>query len=222
MFDPLCRGRRAQTCRGHISAAADEVCLKVGRQAEWGDALDGGRRELQSTIRTCAQERGDAIARQSNRLLHLGQLLPRRSGVRVGLIDRALCSAEMIEFRRMLIGEVGRSDLGKRVHDRGPAVYVKRVAEMIAAQMREGRLRQVDSSQAALHLMSLCMGPPVQWLLEGAIDRPSDQELAAAAAAAADVFLRAYAVEPAVARRSRPAARRRSRQPASGAPGNCP
>ena len=104
---------------------------------------------------------------------------------------RQLCSPEMIDFRRMLIGEAARSDLGKRVHERGLALYMKRLAEMIAAQMREGQLRQADSWQAALHLMGLCMGPPVQLLLEGAIDRPSDRELAAAAAAAADVFLRA-------------------------------
>jgi len=123
-----------------------------------------------------------------------------------------LCSPEMIDFRRMVIGEAGRSDLGKRVHERGPALYLKRLAEMLAAQMRAGRLRQADPWQAALHMMCLILGPPVQLLLEGAIERPSDQELAAAAAAAADVFLRAYAVEPATARKVRPAARRKPRR----------
>ena len=116
-----------------------------------------------------------------------------------------LCSGEMIDFRRMVIGEVGRSDLGKRVYERGPAVYIKRLSELLAAQIHAGRLRQVDPQQAALHLMSLCMGAPVQFLLEGAIERPSDQEIAAAGAAAADVFLRAYAVEPAIAGKQRPA-----------------
>ena len=129
-------------------------------------------------------------------------------------IMRNLCSAEMIDFRRMLIGEVGRSDLGRRVHERGPALYVKRVAEMFAVQMREGRLRQADPWQAALHLLGLCMGPPVQFVLEGAIERPSDQELAAAGAAAADVFLRAYAIEPAIAGKRRPAARSKPRRTA--------
>jgi AcrR family transcriptional regulator len=127
----------------------------------------------------------------------------------LGKIVCNLCSAEMIDFRRMLIGEVGRSDLGKRVYERGPAVYVKRVAEMLAAQMREGHLRQVDPWQASLHMMSLCMGAPVQLVLEGAIDRPSDPELVAAGASAADVFLRAYALEPAIARKQRSTAHRR-------------
>src|SRR5581483_4827297 len=125
-----------------------------------------------------------------------------------------LCSPEMIDFRRMLIGEAGRSDLGKRVHQLGPALYLERLAEMFAAQMREGRLRQADPGQAALHMLSLCMGAPVQWVLEGAIERPSDQELAAAAAAAADVFLRAYAVEPAIARKPRISSQRRPRRSA--------
>jgi hypothetical protein len=127
-----------------------------------------------------------------------------------------LCSAEMIEFRRMAIGEVGRSDLGKRIHERGPKLYLTRLAEMLAGQMRDGQLRQTDPWQAAVHLMSLSMGPPVQFLLEGAIERPSDHELAVAAAAAADVFLRAYAAEPVTSRKARPVARRKSRRPASG------
>jgi AcrR family transcriptional regulator len=126
-----------------------------------------------------------------------------------------LASPEMIDFRRMLIGEAGRSDLGKRVHEQGLALYFKRLAEMLAAQMREGRLRQADPWQAALHMVSLCMGPPVQLMLEGAIERPSDQELTAAAAAAADVFLRAYAAEPVVARKVRSGERRKHRRSAA-------
>ncbi len=124
-----------------------------------------------------------------------------------------LCSPEMIDFRRMLIAEAGRSDLGKRVHEQGLALYFKRLAEMLAVQMREGWLRQADPAQAALHMIGLCMGPPVQFVLEGAIERPSDAELAAAAAAVADVFLRAYAVETVMARKVRPEARRKSRRP---------
>ena len=122
-----------------------------------------------------------------------------------------LCSPEMIDFRRMLIVEAGRPDPGKRVHEQGLALYFKRLAEMLAAQMRAGQLRQADPMQAAMHMIGLCMGPPVQLMLEGAIERPSDPELAAAAVA--DVFLRAYAAEPATARKARPAARREPRRP---------
>jgi hypothetical protein len=39
--------------------------------------------------------------------------------------------------------------------------------------------------------------------LEGVIDRPSDEEIATAAQAAADVFLRAYALELPAARKTR-------------------
>jgi len=147
--------------------------------------------------------------------------LERVGDMRIGLgpvmekLMYQLASPEMIDFRRMLIGEAGRSDLGKRVHEQGFALYTKRLAEMLAAQMHQGRLRQADPWQAALHMVGLCMGPPVQLMLEGAIARPSDQELVAAAAAAADVFLRAYATEPVTARKVPPAARRKAR-PAGG------
>lgn len=126
-------------------------------------------------------------------------------------IIRVLCSPEMIDFRRMAIAEAGRSDLGKRIYERGPGQYLKRTADLFAVQIREGHIRRVDPWQAAVHMMSLCMGAPVQQLLEGAIERPSDQELAAAAAAAADVFYRAYAPDAAVAPRRRTAERKTRR-----------
>jgi len=114
-----------------------------------------------------------------------------------------LCSAEMIDFRRMLIGEAGRSELGKRVYQQGPERYLSKFADLFEAQMRAGRFREADPWQAATHMQSLCMGFPVQMVLEGVIERPSDTEIAAAARAVAEVFLRAYAPEPAAARAPR-------------------
>ncbi len=135
-------------------------------------------------------------------------------GTVIGRLMSHLCTPEMIDFRRMLIGEVGRTPLGKRVYERGPALYLNRLAEMLAGQMREGHLRQADPWQAAQHILCLCMGPPIQFVLEGVIERPSEQELATAAAAATDMFLRAYAVEPATARKPRSAAPRKAHRSA--------
>jgi hypothetical protein len=52
-------------------------------------------------------------------------------------------------------------------------------------------------------------GDPAQLVLEGVIERPPEGEIAAAAQAAADVFLRAYALEPPVPRKSRTSATRK-------------
>jgi AcrR family transcriptional regulator len=119
---------------------------------------------------------------------------------------RVLCSPEVLAFRRMLIGEAGRSAIGKLVFEQGPKRYLQKVADLFARQVREGRFREVDPWRAALHIQSLCMGGLTQWVLEGAIDSPPDEELAAAAHAAAEVFLRAYSTADADAPARKPRA----------------
>ena len=125
-----------------------------------------------------------------------------------------LCSDELVDFRRMLISEAGRSRLGKLVYEQGPGRYVEKFADLFAAQMRLGHFRNVDPRQASVHMQSLCLGGLVQWLLEGVIDRPSNEEIATAAHAAADVFLRAYALDPPAARRLHKSTKRKRRSPA--------
>ena len=194
--------------KGYAETSMAEIAARLGGSKSTPYGYFPSKEELfVAVMLDIASRNADAV------LDELEQVADMRTGLApvVEKIMYNLCSAEMIDFRRMLIGEVGRSDLGKRVHERGPALYTKRVAEMFAVQMREGRLRQADPWQAALHMLSLCMGAPVQWVLEGAIERPSDQEIATAGAAAADVFLRAYAVQPSIADKPRRAARRKRR-----------
>lgn len=133
-------------------------------------------------------------------------------------VMKAFCTPEMINFRRMLAGEAGRSPLGRRVYEQGPAQYIRKFAELFGAQIREGHFRKVDAWTASVHVHALCNGAPVQWVLEGVIERPSDRELAAAAKAAADVILRAYAIpsEASVPRRRDAGAALRGRRAASG------
>jgi AcrR family transcriptional regulator len=116
---------------------------------------------------------------------------------------RLFCSPELIDFRRMHIAEGGRPGLGKLVYDNGPKLFHQRVAAVFAAQVRAGSFRDVDPWQAALHLVGLCKVGLADNLLEGVVDHVSEEEIAATADAAADVFLRAYAVEPPSAGRTR-------------------
>ncbi len=192
--------------KGYAETSMAEISARLGGSKSTPYSYFPSKEELFVAVML------DIVGRNADALLdELAQVGDMRRGLGpvVEKLMFNLCSAEMIDFRRMLIGEVARSDLGKRVFERGPGLYLNRLAEMFAAQMREGRLRQADPRQAAMHMMSLCMGPPVQFVLEGSTERPSDQELAAAASAAADVFLRAYTVEPAIAGKPRPAARRK-------------
>lgn len=112
-----------------------------------------------------------------------------------------LVSTEFIPYSRMLIGEAGRSSIGRIANEQGTRKYLQKFAEHFAVQIRKGRFRNANPWQAALHMHSLCAGGPVQMVLEGAVDRPSDAEIDSAAHAAAEVFLRAYSPEAAAATR---------------------
>jgi AcrR family transcriptional regulator len=110
---------------------------------------------------------------------------------------RALVSAEVLDFRRIAIADGFRSGLGKLLYEKGSQVAWQAFADFFVAKAREGVFRDADPWQAAMHMEALCGAGVVQRLLEGAIDRVSDEEIRSAAHAAVDVFLRAYAAAPA-------------------------
>jgi len=112
-------------------------------------------------------------------------------------VVRLIVSAEILDFRRIIIAEGFRSDLGKRFYEKGTQPVWQKFAAFFASNVREGLFRQADPWQAAMHMEALCSAGIVQRQLEGAVDRVSDEAIGAAADAALDVFLRAYAAEPA-------------------------
>ncbi len=122
---------------------------------------------------------------------------------------RALASPEILDFKRMLAAEGARSGLGKLCSADTRANYQSKFAEFVRRQISSGAFRESDPARAATHLEGLCSAGPVHDLLEGVVDAVPEAELLAAADAAAEVFLRAYACEP-IQR-----ARKRSRKPAS-------
>jgi AcrR family transcriptional regulator len=124
---------------------------------------------------------------------------------------RLFCSPELVDFRRMHIAEGGRSGLGKLVYDNGPRFLLQRVADVFAAQVRAGYFRDADPWQAAIHLHGLCKAGLADDLIEGVIDHASEEDIAATADAAVDVFLRAYAVKPPSQGRTRVKRKHRSK-----------
>jgi AcrR family transcriptional regulator len=212
--------------RREIVAVAREVLREKGyanaSMAEISARLGGSKGTLYSYF-TSKEELFVAVMlemAESNALPMLAELeqAPDMKAVLPKFMHKLItvfCSDEIIDFRRMLIAEAGRSQLGKVLYERGPRLYMQKFADLFEAQMRAGHFRDVDPWQAATHMQSLCSGAPAQLLLEGVIDRLSDEEIAAAAQAAADVFLRAYALEPAVARKRHTTAKPKRRARAS-------
>jgi AcrR family transcriptional regulator len=106
-----------------------------------------------------------------------------------------LCTPEMTDFRRMVIGEASKTQIGKLMYAQGGKNYLEAFADFYSAKMREGYFRKEDPWQAAVHMYALCYGPPVQLVLEGIIDLPPDEDFMSSARSAADFFLRGYATK---------------------------
>ena len=105
---------------------------------------------------------------------------------------RLLSSPETIEFRRMIIAEGARSGIGRLAYAATKAAYRGKFETFYRAQADAGVLREADPHRASVHMEGLCSAGPIQLMLEGVIDHIPEGEITATAAAAAEVFLRAY------------------------------
>jgi AcrR family transcriptional regulator len=194
--------------KGYAAASMAEISARLGGSKGTLYGYFTSKEELFAAVMLeMSQRSADSILSELEQATDMKAVLPT---VMHKLIV-VLCSQELVDFRRMVIAEAGRSQLGKLVYEQGPRRYLQKFADLFAAQMRLGHFRDVDPLRASAHMVSLCMGEPVQLVLEGVIDRPSDEEIATAAQAAADVFLRAYVIEPPAARKPHKAAKRKRR-----------
>ena len=131
-----------------------------------------------------------------------GELEKARDG-RVGIktfarrLVHVLASSEVLDFKRMMAAEGPRSGLGKLCYADNHGKYQGKFVEFYRRQVAEGIFREADPLRAATHLEGLCSAGAIHNLMEGVVDSVPEAELTATADAAADVFLRAYALDPA-------------------------
>lgn len=119
-----------------------------------------------------------------------------------------LASPKIVDFRRLTAAEGARSGIGKLCHEVTRTVYMSKFITYFRDQVASGTFRDADPVRAATHIDGLCSAGPAQLLLEGVVESIPEEELIAAADAAGDTFLRAYATAPARAKRPRPSRRR--------------
>jgi AcrR family transcriptional regulator len=206
--------------RQAIVAVAREVFRKKGyataSMAEISAALGGSKGTLYSYFDSKEELFAAVIAELASirgrpRISELEHALDWREALGNLVLDtvRLFCSPEVVDYRRMIIAEAGRSGIGKLAYEKGPKPLMQKLAGLLAEYMRLGHLREAEPWTAAVHLQGLCLAGPAEQLLEGVIDRVSEKEIAATASAVLDVFLRAYASDPPSPQRSR-ARRKRS------------
>jgi TetR/AcrR family transcriptional repressor of mexJK operon len=105
-----------------------------------------------------------------------------------------MTTPEALALQRLVHGEAGRfPEMGRIFYDRGPAATQTLLGGFIGSLMERGLLRRDDPMRAARALSSLCMSGIYQQLILGRLATPTREMIAADAAAATDLFLRAYA-----------------------------
>jgi AcrR family transcriptional regulator len=119
-----------------------------------------------------------------------------------------LATSEVLDFKRMMAAEGPRSGLGKLCFADNHGRYQGKFAEFYRRQVAIGIFRDADPLRAATHLEGLCSAGAIHNLMEGVVDSVPATELTATADAAADVFLRAYTIEPRGRSTRRPKVRR--------------
>jgi AcrR family transcriptional regulator len=123
-----------------------------------------------------------------------------------------LYSPQVQAVRRLVIAEAGRSDLGKRCYELGPARSQAVVARFLEDAMEEGKLRRADPRLAALHLHGLLEAEWLNRFLFQTVDQLSPRQINEAVERAVAVFMAAYG--PAGTAAGKPAAK----APAKSAP----
>lgn len=109
---------------------------------------------------------------------------------------KLLCSAEIVDIRRLMIAEAGRADVGKLFLARIGTLRTH-VEAFLSQLMASGALRAESPRLAADHLRGLLEAELIEPLLLQARDVPPDEgEIESVADRAIAVFWRAYAGSP--------------------------
>jgi len=80
------------------------------------------------------------------------------------------------------------------MHELEGKKYLDKFAKFYDLKMREGYFIKADPLEAAMHMYSLCYGPPVQLVLAGVIETASEDLVKQASRSVANFFFRGYSV----------------------------
>ena len=103
-----------------------------------------------------------------------------------------LYSEDVLAFRRLLVAEGGRSDLGRKCYELGPGRSEAMVAEFLQRAMDQGKLRQADARLASFHLKGLLESELLDKFLFHTLGAVTAEEINAITHRAVSVFMSAY------------------------------
>jgi AcrR family transcriptional regulator len=127
-----------------------------------------------------------------------------------------LYSPQVQAVRRLVISEAGRSDLGQRCYELGPARNQEVIALFLQDAMQEGKLRTAEPRIAALHLHGLLEAEWLDRFLFQTVASLSAKQIAATVERAVAVFMGAYGPDTMPLPAHKAAGARASRRPRTG------
>jgi AcrR family transcriptional regulator len=122
----------------------------------------------------------------------------------------SVTSSRAIAARRMVIAEVGQSDIGQRFWASGPQRGLELVALYLAGATRKGRLKVKHPDVAAQHFVALTESEFLWRWLYGLQATFTRQEIKCASRRAVEVFLQTYGM-PGCAQAPQSQSKRRTR-----------
>ena len=105
---------------------------------------------------------------------------------------RFLTDPDTIAILRLAIAEGGRSDLGRKFHERAFEIFDRKLAAYLRTLIDKGELQNADAQVMAFHLRGLYEAEILYPLLLGATEAASVDELQGMARRAVDAFFRVY------------------------------
>jgi AcrR family transcriptional regulator len=175
--------------RGYAAASMSEVAARVGGSKQTLYSYFASKEDLFVAVML---EKGATMIDPLFNRFHDSNDLPTGLGEFAIQFLRFIADPEIAAFRRIIYAEGAKSNLGKLFFENGPKRGWTRMAADFSRAMEEGRMRVADPWRAVGHFFALCEAGPVQRLMEGSVASVADTDLVEAAAAAIDVFSRAY------------------------------
>lgn len=178
--------------RGYVAASMAEVSARVGGSKQTLYSYFASKEDLFVAVML---EKGAAQVFPLFDIFHDSEDLAEAVRSFALQFVRFITTDEVLAFRRIVYAEGAKSDLGRLFFENGPKRGWSRMVQDLERAMADGRMRRADPWIAVTQFHALCEAGPVQRLLEGSVSSLDDDQKIAAAAAAADTFIRAYELQ---------------------------
>lgn len=104
-----------------------------------------------------------------------------------------ICSPEAIGAYRMVVAQAGHSDIGRCFFELGPKRGEEALAAFLQSEIDGGRMKNLDPSIAAIHLLALLGAESMQRTVMAVSPSPTSEQITLIVERAITVFMAAYA-----------------------------